>query len=47
MNIPVKEIYSLMNSVFLKLGVHEEDALICSDILIASDLSGIESNVIN
>jgi LDH2 family malate/lactate/ureidoglycolate dehydrogenase len=33
-----------MNKVFIECGVPEEDAKICSDILIASDLQGIESH---
>lgn len=42
--IPVEKIYKLMNDVFIKLGVSEEDAKICADVLITSDLSGIESH---
>ena len=33
-----------MNQVFIKCGVPEKDAKICSDVLIASDLQGIESH---
>jgi len=33
-----------MQEVFISLGVPREDAVICSDILIASDLRGIESH---
>lgn len=33
-----------MRDVFLKLGVPEDDARICAEILIASDLRGIESH---
>jgi len=42
--VPVKKVYDLINTVFIKLGVPEDDAKICSDILIAADLSGIESH---
>ena len=42
--IPVEKIYMLMNDVFTKLGVSKEDAKICADVLITSDLSGIESH---
>ena len=42
--VPVQKIYSLINTVFLKLGVPIEDAHICTEVLIASDLSGIESH---
>ncbi len=42
--VPVKKIYSLINTVFLKLGVPIDDAHICTEVLIASDLSGIESH---
>ncbi|MHA1944516.1 MAG: Ldh family oxidoreductase [Candidatus Hodarchaeales archaeon] len=33
-----------MNRVFIECGVPEKDAKICSDVLIASDLQGIESH---
>jgi len=42
--IPVETIYNLMMAVFTKLGVPENEAKICSDVLIASDLRGIESH---
>ncbi len=42
--ISVEKIYDLMKAVFIKLGVSENDAKICADVLIASDLSGIESH---
>ena len=42
--ISVDQIYSLMEQVFQKLGVPESEAKICADVLIASDLSGIESH---
>ncbi len=40
----VNKLYDFMKSVFIKLGVPEDEAKICSDVLIASDLSGIESH---
>jgi len=40
----VDEIYSFMKKSFLELGVSEEDAKVCADILITSDLRGIESH---
>ena len=42
--IQVEKIYRLMIQVFLKLGVPKAEAKICADVLIASDLSGIESH---
>jgi LDH2 family malate/lactate/ureidoglycolate dehydrogenase len=42
--IPVETIYNLMTEVFSKLGVPKDEAKICADVLIASDLSGIESH---
>jgi len=42
--IPVSALYDFMNEVFIKLGVPADDAKICSDILIESDLRGIESH---
>ena len=42
--ISVEKIYNLMVEVFTKLGVPEEEAKICADVLIESDLSGIESH---
>ncbi len=42
--LPVDVLQSFMQEVFIKLGVPEEDAQICSDVLIASDLKGIESH---
>ncbi len=42
--LPVKKIYNLIKTVLIKLGVPENDAKICADILIAADLSGIESH---
>jgi LDH2 family malate/lactate/ureidoglycolate dehydrogenase len=42
--IPVNVVESFMMDVFHGLGVPEEDARICTDVLIASDLRGIESH---
>lgn len=42
--MPLNEIYDLIVKVFTKLGVPADEASICADILIASDLSGIESH---
>ena len=42
--IPVEKIYNLMVDVFTKLGVPNDEAIICADVLIESDLSGIESH---
>lgn len=42
--LSVEKVYDFMIDVFRKLGVPEEDAVICADVLIASDLSGIESH---
>ncbi|MDY7077208.1 MAG: Ldh family oxidoreductase [Chloroflexota bacterium] len=42
--IPVDIIANLMLDVFQGLGVPKEDALICADVLITSDLRGIESH---
>ena len=42
--VPVNEVYDLIKTVFIKTGVPLDDAKICSDILIAADLSGIESH---
>jgi L-2-hydroxycarboxylate dehydrogenase (NAD+) len=42
--IPVNVIERFMVDVFTTLGVPEEDAAICADVLIASDLRGIESH---
>lgn len=42
--IPVDTIHSFMIDVFLGLGTPPEDARICADVLIASDLRGIESH---
>ena len=42
--IPVNVVESFMMDVFQGLGVPQEDARICTDVLIASDLRGIESH---
>lgn len=42
--IPVETAQKFMIEVFTKLGVPAEDAKICSEVLIASDLRGIESH---
>ena len=42
--IPVETLKSFMKDVFVKLGVPEEEAEICRDVLIASDLRGIDSH---
>ncbi len=42
--IPVEKIYNLMVEIFTKLGVPNDEAKICADVLIESDLSGIESH---
>ncbi len=42
--IPVGTIYDFMVAVFEALGTPLDDARVCSDVLIASDLRGIESH---
>jgi len=42
--IPVNVVESFMMDVFQGLGVPQEEARICTDVLIASDLRGIESH---
>ena len=42
--VPVNVVESFMMDVFQGLGVPQEDARICADVLIASDLRGIESH---
>ncbi len=42
--IPVEKIYNLMVEVFTKLGVPNDEAKVCADVLIESDLRGIESH---
>lgn len=43
-NAPVEPLKAFMRDVFKGLGVPEKDAGICTDILIASDLRGIDSH---
>ena len=38
---------SFMTQAFMKLGVPEEDAKICADVLMESDRRGIESHGVN
>ncbi len=45
--IPVVELRKFVEAVFLKAGVPQQDATICTDVLIASDLRGIESHGIS
>ena len=42
--LPVKTIENFMTDVFEGLGVPRDEARICADVLIASDLRGIESH---
>jgi LDH2 family malate/lactate/ureidoglycolate dehydrogenase len=42
--LPVKDLQSFMQEVFIRIGVPSDDAAICSEVLIASDLKGIESH---
>ncbi len=42
--VPVNVLESFMRDVFIKLGVSAADARICAEILITSDLRGIESH---
>jgi LDH2 family malate/lactate/ureidoglycolate dehydrogenase len=42
--VPVEVIERFMMDVFAALGVPQDDARICTDVLIASDLRGIESH---
>jgi LDH2 family malate/lactate/ureidoglycolate dehydrogenase len=42
--VPVDIMERFMRDVFIRLGVPEEEARICSEILITSDLRGIESH---
>jgi LDH2 family malate/lactate/ureidoglycolate dehydrogenase len=44
MHLPVQTMHDFMKIVFSKIGVPEDDALTCADVLIASDLRGIESH---
>ena len=42
--IPVDVVKAFMTDVFVALGTPDEDAAICTDVLITSDLRGIESH---
>ncbi len=42
--VPVETIERFMKDVFVKLGVPEDDAKTCAEVLITSDLRGIESH---
>ncbi len=42
--LPFETLKRFMQNVFTRIGVPEEDAQICADILITSDLRGIESH---
>ena len=42
--IPVNELQNFMKDVFIKLGVPSNEAIQCSEVLIKSDLRGIESH---
>ncbi|MDP8231591.1 MAG: Ldh family oxidoreductase [Candidatus Zophobacter franzmannii] len=42
--LPVETLYNFMQEVFIKVGVPAEEAKICADVLIESDLRGIESH---
>jgi len=42
--LQVEKTYQFMKDVFIELGISEEDAGICADVLIASDLRGIKSH---
>lgn len=44
LRLPVETLKAFMEEVFTRIGVPAEDAAVCSDILIASDLRGIESH---
>ena len=43
-HLPVDDLKRFIETAFIKLDVPEEDAKICADILITSDLRGIESH---
>lgn len=42
--MPVETLEDFIRDVLLALGVPGEDAQICTDVIIASDLRGIESH---
>ncbi|MCD8155540.1 MAG: Ldh family oxidoreductase [Clostridiales bacterium] len=45
--LPWQQIDDFMTAVFMKVGVPEEDARLCSDVLLESDRRGIESHGCN
>ncbi len=45
--VPVETLREFMYQVFLKCGVPEDDARICADVLITSDIRGIPSHGVN
>ncbi|MGI6019488.1 MAG: Ldh family oxidoreductase [Marvinbryantia sp.] len=45
--VPWKQVDDFMTAVFMKMGVPEEDARLCSDVLMESDRRGIESHGCN
>ncbi|MCK9334595.1 MAG: Ldh family oxidoreductase [Candidatus Cloacimonetes bacterium] len=44
LHLPVEQMHEFMIAVFSKIGVPADEAKICADVLIASDLKGIESH---
>lgn len=44
LHLPVELMHEFMIEVFTRIGVSKADATICADVLIASDLKGIESH---
>ncbi|MCD8479259.1 MAG: Ldh family oxidoreductase [Candidatus Cloacimonetes bacterium] len=44
LHLPVNQMHEFMITVFSRIGVPEDEARICADVLIASDLKGIESH---
>src|SRR5690606_3235059 len=44
LRLPVETLQEFMREVFTRIGVPAEDAAICAEVLIASDLRGIESH---
>ncbi|MDY0151116.1 MAG: Ldh family oxidoreductase [Candidatus Cloacimonas sp.] len=42
--LPVEALQAFMQEVFIRIGVPAQDAAICAEVLIASDLKGIESH---
>jgi LDH2 family malate/lactate/ureidoglycolate dehydrogenase len=45
--VPFEKVQEIMVKAFMKLGVPEEDAYTCADVLIESDKRGIESHGVN